>query len=97
MSHKQRFGGERVWLDVDVRTRDLVNERRFPDVRVTADEERAGIWIYGRQTRYVLPDLFEIRQRILLAAHNRCHSTNGLGYLERREKVVERTGQAPPF
>jgi len=87
--HKKRLGGKRVRLDVDIRARDLVDERRFPDVGITAYEEGARVRINGRQPRYVLPDLFEVRQGILLAAHDCRHSVTSFARpstLAEREK-----------
>ena len=78
MPHKERFCRERVRLDVDVRARDLVNERRFADVRIAADEEGACIRVDGRQTRYVLPDLLKVRQGIFLTAHDGRHAMGGV-------------------
>ena len=75
MPHKKRLGGERVRLDVNIRARDLVDERRFTDIRVAAYEEGARVRINGRQTRYMLSDLLEVRERIFLAAHDGRHST----------------------
>lgn len=60
MSDKEGFSGEGVWLDIDIRAGDFVDEGGFADVGVSTDEECAGIGIYGGKTGYVLPDLFEI-------------------------------------
>lgn len=60
MADEERLGGERIGLDVDVGTGDFVDEGRFSDIRVAADEERAGVGVDGGQTGYVLPDLFEV-------------------------------------
>jgi hypothetical protein len=59
--HKKRFCRERVRLDIDVRARDLVDKRRFTDVRIAAYEEGARVRVDRRQTRYVLSDLLEVR------------------------------------
>ena len=77
MPHKERFCRERVRLDVDVRARDLVDERRFADVRIATDEEGARVRVDGWQTRYVLPDLLEVRQGIFLTAHDGRHAVGG--------------------
>lgn len=60
MADEERLGGERVRLNVDIGPGDFVDERRFADVRVAADEERAGVGVDGGQTGDVLPDLFKV-------------------------------------
>jgi hypothetical protein len=77
VSHKQGLRGERIRLDVDVRARDLVDERRFTDVRIATYEEGARIRVDGWQSRYMLPDLLKVCQRIFLAAHDGRHSMDG--------------------
>ena len=75
MADKERLGGERVRLHVNVRAGDLVDEGRLADVRVATDEEGAGIGVDGGETGYVLPDLLEVGQRVFLTAHDGSHTT----------------------
>ena len=78
VTDEERFGGEGVRLNVDVRTGDLVDEGGFADVGVAADEEGAGSRVNGGQTGDVLPDLFKVGQGVLLAAHDCSHAIDGL-------------------
>jgi hypothetical protein len=87
--HKKRFCRERVRLDIDVRARDLVDKRRFTDVRIAAYEEGARVRVDRRQTRYVLSDLLEVRQGIFLAAHDSRHSMDGFFALSLRNLSQE--------
>jgi len=72
--NEEAFGGKGVRLDIDVRSGDLVDEGRLADVRVSTDEEGARIRINGGQPGDVLPDLFEVSERVFLPAHDRGHS-----------------------
>lgn len=74
MSNEEAFGGECVWLYVDVRASDFVDKGGLSDVRVAADKECTRIGVNGGETRDVLPDLFEVGKRIFLSAHDRSHS-----------------------
>ena len=60
MPHKQRLCGERVGLDIDICASDFVDEGGFSDVGIAANEESAGIGVYGWETGYMLADLFEV-------------------------------------
>lgn len=73
--NEERLGREGVRLHVDVGARHLVDERRLAHVRVAADEERARRRVDRRQTRHVLADLLEVRQRVLLPLHDGRHAT----------------------
>ena len=81
VTDKERFGGERVRLDVDIRSGDLVDKTTLSDIGVTADQERTGVGVDRGQTRDVLSDLLEVGEGILLSLHDRSHSTES-GLLE---------------
>jgi len=81
VTDKERFGGERVRLDVDIRSGDLVDKTTLSDIWVTADQERTGVGVDRGQTRDVLSDLLEVGEGILLSLHDRSHSTES-GLLE---------------
>lgn len=75
VTDEQGFGGESVGLDVDVRTSDLVDKRTLSNVGVAANQQSTGVWIDRWQTRDMLSDLLEIRQRVFLSLHDCSHTT----------------------
>lgn len=62
-------------LNIYVGPGDLVDETGLSNVGITADQESPGVGIDSRQPRNVLPDLLQVRQRVLLPPHNSRHST----------------------
>ena len=76
MTDKERLGCECIWLNIDIGTGNFVNEGRLSDVWVATNQKCAGVGIYGRKSRNVLPDLLEVCKRIFLAFHNCCHTVN---------------------
>lgn len=62
-------------LNIYVGPGDLVDETGLSNVGITADQESPGVGIDSRQPRNVLPDLLQVRQRVLLPPHNSGHST----------------------
>jgi hypothetical protein len=91
VSDEERLGGEGVGLDVDVGASDLVDEGRLSDVGVTADKERTGGGVDGRETGHVLANLLEVSEGILLTLHDGGHATEGslLELLATVERVTE--------
>ena len=81
VADEERFGREGIGLDVDVRARNLVEERRLADVRVSTDEKGAGGRIDGGETGNVFPDFFQEFEGFVLSLHDRGHTTEG-GALE---------------
>jgi hypothetical protein len=61
-------------LHIDVCAGDLVNEAALADIRVAADQQRPRVGIDRRETRNVLPDLFEVRERVFLPLHDGRHA-----------------------
>lgn len=88
---EEGFGGEGVGLDVDIGASDLVDEGGLADVGVTADKEGTGSRVDGGETRHVLADLLEVGEGVLLALHNRRHTTESslLELLAAVETVTE--------
>jgi hypothetical protein len=76
VSNEKTFGSKGVRLDIDVRAGDLVDEGRFADVRVPADQERPRVWVDGRQPGDVLPDLLKVSKGIFLSTHDGSHSAH---------------------
>ena len=81
VSNEEGLGGERVWLDIDIRAGNLVDEGRLADVWVPADEERARGRVDRGQAGEVLPDLLQELERLVLPLHDRRHPAEG-GSLE---------------
>lgn len=77
MSHKQRFGSERVRLDIDVRACDLVHPTAFANIGESAHQQRPCSRIKGRETGHVLPNLIEVRKRCLLTFEDGAHPSKG--------------------
>mmetsp|Transcript_7775 Transcript_7775/g.21171 ORF Transcript_7775/g.21171 Transcript_7775/m.21171 type:complete len:356 (-) Transcript_7775:302-1369(-) len=71
--HEQTLCGEGIRLHFNVGTRHLVHERTFPHVGISTDEKRPGVWIDGRKSRHVLPDLFQVGKGRRLALDQRAH------------------------
>lgn len=67
VADEERLRGESVGLDVDVGAGDGAQEARLADIRVTADEQGAGVGVDGGETAQVLADLVEVEQRVLQA------------------------------
>lgn len=95
VTDEQTLGGEGVWLNVDVGTRNVLEETRLSDVGVTADEECSGVRIDGWETTKMLSDLFEVEKRILHALADGGHATESgsleLLALEERLTILEQT------
>jgi hypothetical protein len=81
VTDKEGFRGERVWLDIDICSRDLVDKRTLSDVGVTADQKSTGVGVNSWQTRNVLSDLLEVGERVFLSLHDCGHTTKS-GLLE---------------
>lgn len=77
VTDEEGLGGESVGLDVDVGPGDGTEETRLAHVRVSADEQGAGIGVDGRKTAEMLADLVEVEQRILEALRDGGHATEG--------------------
>lgn len=88
MADEHGFGGERVGLHIDVRSRDLVDEAGLADVGITGDDERAIGRVDGGQTRQMLANLLQIRQRRSKLSHARAHAVE-------RKKTTVRIKQEP--
>lgn len=71
---EERFSGECIRLNVYVCSCDLVDERRLSHVWVSADEQCSCGRVDGRETGDVLTHLFEVGERVFLAANDGCHS-----------------------
>ena len=54
--NEQRFSRERVRLDVDVCTSDLVHETAFSDVGIPAYDQGSRVGVNGGQTGQMLAD-----------------------------------------
>lgn len=86
--NEERFGGEGVRLNFDVRSGDLVNEARLSDVGKSRDEERSRVRVDRRQARQVLANLLQVAQRRVELLHQRAHSAE-----EEEERVSSREGE----
>ena len=91
VTNKEGFGGEGVLLcqlrilvqvhsctyglNVDIGSGDLVDETTLADIGVTTNKQCSGVGVDSWQSRDVLPDLLQVRQRILLPLHDSSHST----------------------
>lgn len=93
MSNEQTLGCERIWLDIDIGSCDTLQEARFSDVRVSADEEGSGVGINGGETTQMLSHLIEIDQGIFQSPADGCHSSQRgalkLLALEERLRIFE--------
>jgi hypothetical protein len=75
------FRAETYRLNINVCSRDLVDETTLSDVGVTTDQECSRVGVDGWQTTNMLSDLLEVRQRVLLSPHDGGHTTQS-GLLE---------------
>lgn len=93
MTDEQALGCEGVWLDVDIGPRDASEEARLANIGVAADQQRTGVWVDGRQTTKMLPDLIEVEQRIFQTLADGSHATEGslleLLALEERLSILQ--------
>jgi hypothetical protein len=76
VSNEEAFGSKGVRQDVDVRAGDLVDEGRFADVRVLADQESLRACVDGRQPGHVLPEVLEVSKWIFLSVHDGSHTAD---------------------
>ena len=74
VTDEEGFGGESVWLNINICPSNFVDEGGFSNVRVTANEKGTGCRVDSGETRDVLPDLFEVGKGILLSANDRSHT-----------------------
>jgi hypothetical protein len=79
--NEERFGRERVWLDVDIGPGDVLEEAGLAHVGVSANDQCPGIGINRGQTAQMLPDLLKIHKRVLQSLANCCHPSQS-GTLE---------------
>mmetsp|Transcript_9318 Transcript_9318/g.19659 ORF Transcript_9318/g.19659 Transcript_9318/m.19659 type:complete len:220 (+) Transcript_9318:304-963(+) len=75
MTHKETFGREGIWLNVDISACDFVHEGTLTHIGQSAHEQRPRIRIQRRQSAHVLPDLLQITQTGLLPFQNGAHPT----------------------
>lgn len=91
VAHKQGFRGKGIRLNIDLGAGELVHEAGFAHVGVPANEQRAGVGVDSRETSHVLADLFQVRERVLLALEDGDHATQGsaLELLAAVQRVAE--------
>ena len=77
MPDKERLGRESVRLDFNICPSDLVDEAGFADIGESTDKQCPGIWVNGRQTGEMLPDLLQILKTLRLPLHDGGHATQG--------------------
>lgn len=75
VANKKRLGCESVWLNIDIGTSDLVDERGFSDIGISTDQKRPGVWIDGRKTGDVLANLLKVSKWVFLSAHDGSHTS----------------------
>lgn len=82
-----------VGLNINIRPRDALQERRLPGVGETADDERPRVRVDGRETAEMLPDLVEVQQGLLQLLGEGGHAAEGgalqLLALEERLRVLD--------
>ena len=95
MTNEQALSSESVWLNIDIGSGDTLQETRLSDIRVTADEKSAGVWIYRRKTSQMLADLVEVDKRVFKSAADGGHTTESstleLLALEERLSILEKS------
>lgn len=74
MTDEKRLRGERIRLDIDICTGDLVKERRFADVGISTDEKSTSSGVDCGETRHVFANLFEELESLVLPLHDGSHA-----------------------
>lgn len=94
MSDEQALSGESIWLDIDISSGNALQETRLSDIRITADQERAGVWVDRWKTAQMLSNLVKIQKGILESStdcgHATKRSTLKLLTLEQRLSIFEK-------
>lgn len=95
VTNVETLGRESVGLDLNICTRDILQERRFANVRETRNDKRTGVGIDGGQTAQMLPDLLEVDKRVLEPLADCGHATKRsllqLLALEQRLSILQET------
>jgi hypothetical protein len=95
MTHKQTLRRESIWLNIDIRSRNTLQETRFSNIRIPADEQRSCIRINRGQTTEMLAHLVEVEEGIFQSPADCRHSTKGrtleLFALEERLRILEQS------
>lgn len=75
MAYVETFGGERIRLDLNIRSRDGLEERRLSNIGEASNDECAGIGVDRRETTQMLSDLLEVDEWVLETLADGCHAT----------------------
>jgi len=74
VADEKRLGRKGIRLHIHISPGDFVDEGRFSDVGVAADEECTCVGVNIGKTGYVLSHLLKVRQGVFLSPHDRRHA-----------------------
>ena len=74
VANEKRLGRKGIRLHIHISAGDFINEGRFSNVGVAADEECTSVGVDIGKTGYMLSHLLKVRQGVFLSPHDCRHA-----------------------